>query len=153
MLATPSTHVFYRCRWDWCAFVSQTQNENYEHFILKHEIPLVPMTRREAATLDALTASVTSEATDDSMRAYRAGSTLPNHQLITKQYSIPRQIMQCLNPREPNHHDLFSYTSIQIISASQSTSSSTATTSIFEPSCCIPTFFKLSIHDISSTTT
>jgi hypothetical protein len=73
--STSDTHVVFPCHWDWCTAVLGTRDALYDHFVGEHELSLKPVTRREAAAMEAAEIGRTA-VTDDYMRAYILESRL-----------------------------------------------------------------------------
>jgi hypothetical protein len=68
-------HVVFQCHWDWCTAIFGSRDALYHHFVAEHELPLKPVTRREAAAMEAAEISRTAR-TDDYTRAYILGDRL-----------------------------------------------------------------------------
>jgi hypothetical protein len=59
----------FRCRWDWCTATLASHDALRAHFAAEHEPALAPVTRREAAAMNAMSMGLLSDG-DDSMREW-----------------------------------------------------------------------------------
>jgi hypothetical protein len=66
-----NSHEF-RCRWDWCTATLASHDALRAHFAAEHEPALAPVTRREAAAMNAMSMGLLSDG-DDSMCEWRGG--------------------------------------------------------------------------------